>query len=150
MWKIVLRFGMLAVALWVLLQLSQYSLFFRLDRSEVLIGVFALAFLGLGYYVSQLMAQRKSPIQELQVQAETAESDMTLPSPEIKLAELGISKRENEVLQLLAEGLSNQEIASRLYISESTVKTHVSNLLSKLGARRRTEAVRLAREKGLV
>jgi NarL family two-component system response regulator LiaR len=66
--------------------------------------------------------------------------------------ELGddLTEREREVLALLVDGLTNPEIANRLYISESTVKTHVSNILSKLGVATRTEAVSVALQKGLI
>lgn len=67
-----------------------------------------------------------------------------------KISELGISKREYEVLCEIALGLSNTEIAQKIYVSESTVKTHISNLLLKLNARRRTEAVRIARELNII
>jgi ATP/maltotriose-dependent transcriptional regulator MalT len=63
------------------------------------------------------------------------------------LKRIGISKREYEVLELIAAGLSNQDIADRLFVSTSTVKTHVSNVLGKLGASRRTEAI--AKAKGM-
>lgn len=67
-----------------------------------------------------------------------------------RLAQLGISDREYEVLVLVAEGLSNQGIAERLFIAETTVKSHVSSLLSKLDARRRTEAVSRSLEEGIL
>ena len=70
--------------------------------------------------------------------------------PDQQLEKLGISKREYEVLQLINEGLSNQEIAARLFLSEHTVKKHVSNLFFKLEAVRRTDAVKKAKELKLI
>ena len=67
-----------------------------------------------------------------------------------KIEELGLSKREYEVLQEIALGLSNQEIADKLFVSESTIKTHVSNLLIKLDAKRRTQAIRISKSLNII
>ena len=71
-------------------------------------------------------------------------------SPEKALEKSGLSKQEYTVLTLVAEGLSNSEIAQRLFIQESTVKSHVSNILMKLNAKRRTEAVKIGREMQII
>lgn len=63
---------------------------------------------------------------------------------------LGITRRELEILELIAAGLSNKEIAERVFVSENTVKTHSSRVFDKLGARRRTQAVQLGKEQRLI
>jgi DNA-binding CsgD family transcriptional regulator len=69
---------------------------------------------------------------------------------EKKIEDLNITKREMEVLTLIAQGMSNREIAEKLYVSENTVKTHSSRVFDKLGAKRRTQAVQFAKELGLM
>ena len=69
---------------------------------------------------------------------------------EKRQAELGITPRELEILELIANGLSNREIAEKLFVSENTVKTHSSRLFDKLSARRRTQAVQLGKELELI
>ncbi|MEO7970767.1 MAG: response regulator transcription factor [bacterium] len=66
------------------------------------------------------------------------------------LRELTITRRELEILELIAHGMSNREIAEKLFVSENTVKTHSSRLFDKLGAKRRTQAVQLGKELGLI
>ena len=63
---------------------------------------------------------------------------------------MGISKREFEVLELIEQGFSNQEIADKLFVSTNTIKTHSSNLFIKLEARRRTQAIKKAKELGII
>ncbi|MFZ0748656.1 MAG: response regulator transcription factor, partial [Pyrinomonadaceae bacterium] len=69
---------------------------------------------------------------------------------QIRLQELGITARELEILQLIAGGMSTREIAEKLFVSENTVKTHSSRLLDKLNAKRRTQAVQIAKEMRLI
>lgn len=73
----------------------------------------------------------------------------SLPKEEV-LAQLGITPREMDVLEQMAQGKSNQEIADTLFVSVNTVKTHLSNVFSKLGAQRRTQAIQKAKELGLL
>ena len=70
--------------------------------------------------------------------------------PEARLRELGITPRELEILEAMAAGFSNREIAARLFVSENTVKTHAARVFDKLSARRRTQAVQRAKEAGLI
>ena len=78
------------------------------------------------------------------------EAPATFVRDEGRLESLGITPRELEVLELIAAGLSNREIAERVHVSENTVKTHSSRVFDKLGARRRTQAVQLGKELRLI
>jgi ATP/maltotriose-dependent transcriptional regulator MalT len=67
-----------------------------------------------------------------------------------RVSQLGITARELEILSLIAAGLSNREIAGRLFVSENTIKTHSSRLFDKLGAKRRTQAVQIGKTARLI
>ena len=75
----------------------------------------------------------------------TKSSTQKLKELEKKIKDLEITSREYQVLQCISEGLSNKEIGEKLFLSESTIKTHVSNLLLKLNAKRRTQAIQIAK-----
>ncbi|MBT8321341.1 MAG: response regulator transcription factor [Eudoraea sp.] len=116
----------------LLFKISSYAIVGGNMKIELVIAVVALVFFIIGVYLNKKSLSRNSQ-----------------NKPEIdinKISELGLSKREYEVLQEISKGLSNKEIANKLFVSESTVKTHVSNLLVKLDAQRRTQAVRIARQ----
>ena len=129
--KTVLIFGMLALAILALLQLSQYSLLSGDLKIEFVISGIAIVFFVIGVFIQKKFRKEETPFIEVdQKQIET----------------IGLSKREYEVLVEMASGYSNKEIADRLFVSESTIKTHVSSVLLKLNAKRRTQAIQKAKE----
>jgi two-component system, NarL family, response regulator LiaR len=137
--KTIILYGVALAALTGILKFIEYRFFVRDLSLEFYLGVVAVLFAGLGMWAGQRLTRRKVVI---------ATPDFKLNEPELQ--RLGISKREYEVLELMAQGLSNQEIADKLFVSLNTVKTHSSNLFMKLDARRRTQAVRRAKELGLL
>lgn len=127
--------GALAVGVG-LLQWLEFGYLARTHPGEIYIAIIALAFMVLGVWIgARLFGRRPSGAFERNDQV---------------IATLGISPRELEVLELLAAGRSNKEIASGLGVSPNTVKTHVARLLEKLEAPRRTQAIRRARELGIL
>ena len=143
--QIVIRFGLLAACLIVLMQLGKYTLVTQRFSDEVFFSLFAVLFLGFGYVASKYMKeQNREPILSGNKNNDTIEINHK------KIEQLNISKREYEVLELISQGFSNQEISKSLFISESTVKSHVSSLLSKLDAKRRTQAVKMAKEMQII
>jgi DNA-binding NarL/FixJ family response regulator len=143
-----LGFGVLSAVAAVGLKLAEYR-FLVLEHSvETYVTLVATLFAGVGIWLGWTLTRR---------QPATARAEASAPPPPqsfvadaARLAELGITPRELETLSLIAAGLSNREIAGRLGVSESTVKTHCSRVLSKLGARRRTQAVHAGRAAGLI
>lgn len=134
--RTVLLFGFLCLGLLIFFRYSEYSLRFGTSDPDILLGTVALLFFCLGaiLYSRPDKSGRKGP-----------------PAPSGKqLSELGLTTREQEVLLEICHGLSNREIADKLYVSEHTIKTHVSNLLIKLQVKRRTQAIQVARELKLV
>ncbi len=133
--KTVVLYGIALAALTGLLKFIEYR-FFVYDLSlEFYLGIVAVLFTGLGVWAGLRLTRRKAVM-----------AAPVFKRNEPELQRRGISKREYEVLELIAQGLSNQEIAKKLFVSLNTVKTHSSNLFMKLEARRRTEAIRRAKE----
>ena len=137
----IIGFGLLIFSLLVLFRLADYTLFRFHYGMEIWIVLFSVLFLVIGIVLSRKMFQ-KEIIKEKEVFVEVPASSEIDPK---QLEKLGLSKREYEILQLITEGLSNQQIADRLFISENTIKKHISNLFLKLDVERRTEAVKKAK-----
>jgi DNA-binding NarL/FixJ family response regulator len=137
--KTIILYGAALAALTGILKFIEYRYLVRDFSLEFYLGAVAVLFTGLGVWAGRRLTRRKVVI---------ATPDFKLNDGELQ--RLGISKREYEVLELMAQGLSNQEIADKLFVSLNTIKTHSSNLFMKLDARRRTQAVRRAKEFGLL
>jgi NarL family two-component system response regulator LiaR len=135
--RTVIIYGLAMAVLIGLLRLVEYRFLIRDIPLEFYIGFVAVMFTGLGIWAGLRLTRPK--IVEIAVTGPFERDDGALRG-------LGISKRELEVLELIAAGLSNQDIAERLFVSTSTVKTHVSNVLAKLDASRRTEAIARAQQ----
>ncbi|MEV8518893.1 response regulator transcription factor [Dyella marensis] len=136
MWKRVVGYGALLAAGTLALQWLDYQRLARMHPGDIYLFLVAAAFLVLGIVVgAKIFAAPAAPTFDGNPKAQTA---------------LGLSGRELEVLHELAAGHSNKEIAAHLHVSPNTIKTHVARLFEKLGAKRRTDAIRRARELGIV
>ena len=138
----IVLYGLCGGLLIVVLKLTEFR-FLVIEHSVEIYGALVAAlFAGLGMWLGQTLTRKKSAviIQEVAVPA-----GGPFVVNEARVKELGITRRELEILGLIAGGLSNREIAERLFVSENTVKTHSSRLFEKLGAKRRTQAVQLGK-----
>jgi DNA-binding CsgD family transcriptional regulator len=136
MWRRAVLYGALLAAGTLALQWLDYQRLARAHAGDIYAFLIAIAFLGLGVYIGARVLGAPRP----------ATSD---GNPKAQ-ASLGISPAELKVLQEIAAGRSNKEIAAHLNLSPNTVKTHVARLFEKLGAKRRTDAINKARELGIV
>lgn len=129
----------------------QMQLFVLHNSFELYAGAIALAFTALGIWLARkLTAPRVEQVMVTNNVATPLPADSVFAPDPTALAKVNLSRREMEVLELMARGLSNGEIAERLFVSLNTVKTHSSNLYSKLDAKRRTQAVDKAKQLKLI
>lgn len=153
----VLIYGVAVAAGVFALEWLQYRYAVHAFTSEIYIGLIAAAFLVLGVFVGARLfgrgRQSTGPaVEAARIQLAVSESDRAAQAAVSQAAvkDLGISERELEVLTLIAEGLTNNEIGDRLCVSPNTVKTHAANLFRKLEVARRTQAVQRARVLGVI
>jgi DNA-binding CsgD family transcriptional regulator len=147
--RTILIYGLVGGVLVAALKLVEYRFLVVEHSLEIYGGILALIFAALGIWLGLKLTRPKERliIREVPVPVRAAEP---FSVDRTALDRLGITPREHEILGLIAEGLSNREIAERLFVSENTVKTHSSRLFDKLNAKRRTQAVQLAKEAGLI
>lgn len=145
--KHVLLYGLLGGVLIAGLKLVEYRWLVVEYRVEIYGGIVAAVFASVGIWLGLRLTKTRETVVVREVMV-PAPADFVRDQG--KLTALGITPRELEVLELIAQGLSNREIAERVFVSENTVKTHLSRVFDKLGARRRTQAVQLGKELRLI
>jgi DNA-binding CsgD family transcriptional regulator len=137
MWKRIAAYGAFLAAGTLALQWIDYQRMARSHSGDIYLFLIAVTFLALGVFIGARVIGRST-------------EPVPFDGNPKALASLGISPRELDVLQELAAGQSNKEIAARLRVSPNTVKTHVGRLFGKLGAKGRTDAINKARELGIL
>ena len=151
----VLIYGIVGGILVAVLQWTQYRFLVIEHSGEIYGALIAAIFAGLGIWLGLRLksARERVVIQEVVVQevpVPVTQAGAPFSPNDKKREDLDITRRELEVLELVAQGLSNREIATKLFVSENTVKTHCSRAFDKLGAKRRTQAVQMGKELGLL
>jgi len=137
--------GVVGGVLIAVLRWTEYQ-FLVVEHSEAIYGgLIAATFALLGIWLGLKLTREKTVVKEVVVR-----EGEPFVRDEGRRDNLGITRREMEILELVAEGLSNREIAGKLFVSENTVKTHCSRAFDKLGAKRRTQAVQMGKELGLL
>jgi DNA-binding CsgD family transcriptional regulator len=139
----ILLYGVLAGVLIAGLKFIEYRWLVVEHSVEIYGGLVAAIFAALGIWLGLRLTR---PRETVVVREVLVQAPASFVRDDAKLESLGITPRELEILELIAQGLSNREIAERVFVSENTVKTHSSRVFDKLGARRRTQAVQLGKE----
>lgn len=147
-WRYYLLYGVFMAVLIFILKWLQWKFLITDNSFEMYVGLIALFFTLLGIWVATQLTRKSQTV--------VIEKEVYLPQPdkfginETELEKLNLSNREYDVLQLVAKGYSNADIAEKLFLSLSTVKTHVSNIYVKMDVKRRGQAIDKARRLRLV
>jgi DNA-binding NarL/FixJ family response regulator len=142
---IIIGFGLMILCLLVLFKIAEVNFIKGDVKLEVIVAIAAMIFFFVGLYFNYQSSKKR---EKAALQHPEAGPVNTINYNQIK--KLGLTQREHDVLVKMAAGLSNQEIATALFLSESTIKTHVSNIFFKLDVKRRTQAVQVARDLKIV
>ncbi len=143
----ILIYGLSGGILIVALRMIEFRFLIVEHSVEIYSGLIAALFAGLGIWLGLKLTRKTEVVIVKEVPVPPV---VPFSLNEQRLKDLGITKRELEILELIARGMSNREIAEQLFVSENTVKTHSSRLFDKLSAKRRTQAVQIAKEMGLI
>ena len=144
--KHILIYGLCGGLLIAALKFIEYRFLVVEHSIEIYGGLIAAVFACVGIWLGLKLTKKKETV----VVREVLVPSEPFALNQRRMQELGITRREHEILELIAHGLSNREIADKLFVSENTVKTHSSRLFEKLSAKRRTQAVQIGKKLGLI
>ena len=142
--KHIILYGVVLTILVLILKWLQWRYLIADNSIEIYIGLMALFFTALGIWVAMQMTKPK-------IEKVIVEREVIVPLPEnfsineIELKKLNLTNREYQILQLITKGHSNSDIASKLFVSLSTIKTHTYHLYAKMGVKRRAQAIEKAK-----
>jgi len=142
-----LLYGLCGGLLILALRVIEYRFLVIQHSFEIYGGLIAVLFAGVGIWLGLKLTRKEEVIVVREVPV-SANQPFTVNEDNVR--SLGVTKRELEILDLIARGMSNREIANQLFVSENTIKTHSSRLFDKLSAKRRTQAVQIGKEMGLI
>jgi NarL family two-component system response regulator LiaR len=145
--KHTILYGLCLAILLFLLKWLELKFVIVNNAYEVYMGAIALFFTALGIWLALKLTKPKTVVVEKQVYVNNR-PEFTINQGEVE--KLGLSKRELDVLQLMAEGLSNQEISERLFVSLNTIKTHSAKVFEKMEVKRRTQAVEMGKRLSII
>jgi DNA-binding CsgD family transcriptional regulator len=143
-------YGVCGGVLIVAMRFVEYRFLVVEHSVEIYAAIVAAGFAALGIWLGLTITGRKVEVKEVTIEVPVAAPAQPFVPDAARIDALGITSRELEVLGLIAEGLSNKEMAARLFVSQNTIKTHTSRVFDKLGASRRTQAVQLAKREGIL
>ena len=155
--KTVLLYGVLGGLLVAVLKVVEYRFLILEHSLEIYGGIVAAIFSAVGIWLGLKLTRPRETVIETVITKEVP-VEVRVPVPtngpfvrnQARVEQLGLTPRELDILEAMAAVLSNREIAERLFVSENTVKTHAGRVFDKLAAKRRTQAVQLAKEAGLI
>jgi DNA-binding CsgD family transcriptional regulator len=145
--KQVILYGLICGVLIAVLKMVEYRWLVIEHSIEIYGGLVAAIFAAVGIWLGLRLTKR---IETVVVREVLVPAPSDFARDQSKVETLGLTPRELEILELIAQGLSNKEIAAKVFVSENTVKTHSSRVFDKLGAKRRTQAVQLAKDLRLI
>jgi DNA-binding CsgD family transcriptional regulator len=146
LWRHIILFGLVGGIIITVLKWTEYRYLVIEHSIEIYGGLTAATFTAFGIWLGLRLTRKQIVVKEVHVPVPAGPFVVNSKKQE----EMEITPRELEILELMANGMSNREIAEKLFVSENTVKTHSSRVFDKLGAKRRTQAVQLGKEFGLI